>query len=90
MKFTGKSYLFLIFDLLGLFVKTWTPENKYSLCIIWNLQELYRMQLSKKLDTFCRLFFPAFKCSSNFQGIEKKDDFHSLCLSQIRECERDG
>ena len=42
----------LIFELLGIFIKTLTADHKYSVCYIWNLQLLYPMQLSKKLKTF--------------------------------------
>ena len=48
------------------------------------------MQLSKKLKTFCLFFCPFFKSASNFEDFESKDDFHSLCISEITDCERHG
>ena len=89
-KLTSKNSLFLIFELLRLFVKILTPDDKYSVCNIWNLQELYQMHLSNKLRTLCKFFSPFFKSASNFQHFEKKDDSHSLCISGITDCERHG
>ena len=45
---TWKTSQLVIFELLRVFVKPLTPNDKYSLCIIWNLPELIQMLLSKK------------------------------------------
>ena len=54
-KITWKTSLLLIFELLRHFFKTLFPDDKYSLCNIWNLQELYQMQLSKTLKPYFHL-----------------------------------
>ena len=82
-KLTGKSSLFLIFVILWLFVKTLTPDDKYSLCNIWNLQELHQMLFCKKPKSCCQFFCAFFKSASNFQHFEKKHDFHSLYIFGI-------
>ena len=71
-KLTWETSLLLIFELLRVFIKTLTAAHKYSLCYIWNLQVPYQMQLSKKLKTFSRFFFPFLKSSSNFQYFGKE------------------
>ena len=48
------------------------------------------MQLSNELKPFCQFFFPWSKFASIFQHFEKKDDSHSLCISEITEGERHG
>ena len=48
----------MIFGPLRLFVKTLTAGDNYSLCNIWNLQDLSQMHLSKKVKTFCGIFSP--------------------------------
>ena len=68
----------MIFGPLRLFVKTLTAGDNYSLCNIWNLQDLSQMHLSKKVKTFCGIFSPFFKSASNFGHFEKKYYSHSL------------
>ena len=57
---------------MRVFLKTLTAENKYSFCNIWNLEELYQMQLSKKLNRLCKFFSLFLTSASNFQNFEKK------------------
>ena len=42
------------------------------------------MQISQKQRTFSQLFFASFKSRLNFEHIEKKDDTHISCVSEIR------
>ena len=75
---TWKTSLLMIFELLQLFVKTLTADDKCSLCNISNLQELIQMQLSKKLKTFCQFFSRVLKSASNFKSFGKRDYSHSI------------
>ena len=55
-----------------------------------NLMQSIHMQLSQKLKTFSP-FFPAFsKSSLNFEHFQKKDDAHSLFISEATACEKRG
>ena len=55
-----------------------------------NLMQSIHMQLSQKLKTFSA-FFPAFsKSSLNFEHFQKKDDAHSLFISEATACEKCG
>ena len=83
-----KSLLLMIFELLRLFVKTLTGDNKYSLCDIWNLQDLIQIHLSKKVKTFCWIFPRLLKSTSGFSHFEKRYDSHSLCNSETTDCQR--
>ena len=48
------------------------------------------MQLSQKLKNFTE-FFPAFyKSSLNFEHFQKKDDAHSLLISESTACKKCG
>ena len=62
--------------------------DKCSLSHRDNLIEPINMQLSQKLKTFSK-FFPAFsKSRLNFEHFQKKDDAHSLLISEATACEK--
>ena len=66
-----------------MFVNTLTDEDKYSLLIRGNLRQPIGMHLSQKPKAF-PLFFLAFsKSILNFEHFQKKDDPHSLLISEI-------
>ena len=49
------------------------------------------MQLWIKQKSFSKFFAPFLKFAFNFIYFEKKkDDSHSLCISEIADCERRG
>ena len=48
------------------------------------------MQLSKKQKVFSDFFAAFLKSKSNFEDFEKIDESHSLCISEIMDCERRG
>ena len=49
-----------------------------------------QMQLSKKQKTFSQLFSAFLKIRLNFEHFEKKEDPHSLCISETTDCKRRG
>ena len=51
--------LLVTFEILGMFVKTMTVDDKYFLCNSENLPQPIQRQLSKKRETFSQ-FFAAF------------------------------
>ena len=60
--------------------------GKCSLPNTDNLMQPIHMQLSQKLKAFSE-FFPAFsKSSLNFEHFQKKDDAHSLFISEATAC----
>ena len=48
------------------------------------------MQLSKKQKTFSLVFSAFSESRLNIEHFEKKDDPHSLCISEITDAERPG
>ena len=55
-----------------------------------NLMTPIQMQLSKKLKTFSEFFFAFSKSRLNFEHFQKKDDAHSLFISEATACEKHG
>ena len=68
---------------LRLLVKTLTDDEKYSLLYRENLTQPIQILLSQKPKTFSRLSSEIFIPTLNFEHIQKKDDPHSRCISQI-------
>ena len=43
-----------------------------------------------KNKTFCQFFIAFLKCACNLESVEKKDEYPSLIISEIMDCERGG
>ena len=43
-----------------------------------------------KNKTFCQFFIEFLKCACNLEHFEKKDEYPSLIISKIMDCERGG
>ena len=55
-----------------------------------NLMEPIHMQLSQKLKTISQFFNVFSKSRLNFEYFQKKDDAHSLFISEATACEKRG
>ena len=55
-----------------------------------NLMQPIHMQLSEKVRTFSRLFNVFSKSRLSFEYFQKKDDAHSLFISEATACEKHG
>ena len=55
-----------------------------------NLMEPIHMQLSQKLKTFCSFIFAFWKFRLNFGHFPKKDDPHSLFISEATVSQKRG
>ena len=75
---------------MPLFVKTLTADDKYSLRNSENLRQPIKMQLSKNLKTFSQYLAKFLESTSDFQHFGKKEDSHSLRISEITDCEMYG
>ena len=64
--------------------------DKYSLPNTDNLMQPIHMQLSQKLKTFSRFFNVFSKSRLSFEYFQKKDDAHSLFISEATACEKRG
>ena len=68
---------------LELFVNTLTADDKYSLLNRNNLTQQIRTQLSQKQKAFYQFCLAFSKSALNLKHFQKKDDPHSLFLSEI-------
>ena len=80
--------MLVLCKILGLFVKTLTDDDKYSLLYRDNLTQPIQILLSQKKSTFSHFFSAFLKPTSNFEHFQKKDDPHSRCISQITVSEK--
>ena len=63
-------------QILGVFVKTLTADDKYLLQYCENLQLPIQMHVSEKRKTFSQFPVPFLESTSNFRHFEKKYDGH--------------
>ena len=52
--------------------------------------ETIQMHLSEKQKSFSQFFCAFFKSTSTFEHFQKKDDPHTLCISEITDPEKRG
>ena len=55
-----------------------------------NFTQQYEAPLSQKQKTFSKFFIPFLKCALNLEHFEKKDEYLSLVISKVIDCERGG
>ena len=71
-----------------MFVKTLTPDDKYSFRNMQNFLQQLQTHLSEKRKQFSGFFFEILKCVWNLQHFGKKDGSPSLIISEIIVSER--
>ena len=76
------------YEILRLFVNTLTADNKYSRGDVHNFAQQVQMPLSQKYNIFCRFFIGFLKYAWNLKPFEKIDEYLSLIISEIMDCER--
>ena len=67
-----------------------TTDDKYSRRNMLNLTQQLEAPLSQKQKTFSLIFLAFLKCALNLDHLEKKDEYPSLVISKVIDCERDG
>ena len=85
-----KKSALVLSEILTLFVNMLTAHNNYSRCNVHNFAQQPQTSLSQKEKTFCRFFIAFLKCAYNLEHFEKKDEYPSLIISEIMDCERGG
>ena len=89
-QFNCKKSLLVICKILRLFVNILSAVGKYSLPNREYLTQTIQVELSQKQKTF-PWFFSAFsKSKLNFEHFQKRDDPHSLFISDSTTCEKRG
>ena len=71
-------------------MNTTSAVDKCSLPNRDNLMQPIHMQLSQKLKSFSRFFNVFSKSMLSFEYFQKKDDAHSLFISEATGCEKRG
>ena len=80
---------FVTSDMFRVFVKTLTPDDKYSrrnMQIFW--QQL-QTTLSQKGKIFCQFLIVFLNCGWNLQRSENQEEYPSLIITEIIASERD-
>ena len=77
-------------EILRLFVKALTADDKYSGSNMQNLPQQFQTPLSKKQKIFSRFFIAFMKCAWNLEHFQKKDEYSSLIIFEIIDAERGG
>ena len=72
---------------ISLMKSCWLPTTR---CNVHNLAQQVQTPLSQKQKTFCQFFIAFPKCAWNLEHFEKKDEYPSLIISEIMDCERGG
>ena len=78
-----KKSALVLSEILRLFVNTLTADNKCSRCNVHNFAQQVQ-------TTFWGVFIALLKCAWKLEHFEKKDEYPSLIISEIMECERGG
>ena len=77
-------------QVLRLFVKTLTADDKYSGRNMQHLLQQFQTPLSPKQKTFSEFFIAFLKCAWNLGHLQKEDEYLSLIISEIIDAERRG
>ena len=64
-----------------------TADKKYSRCNVHNFAQQLQTHLSKKSKTFSGFCLAFLKCAWNLEHFEKKEEYPSLIISEMIDCE---
>ena len=78
------------YEILRLFVKALTADDKYSDSNMQNLQQQFQAPLSQNQKTFSWFFIAFLKYAWNLEPFQEKDEYPSLIISEIIDAERRG
>ena len=77
-------------EILRLFVKTLTSDDKYSGSNMQSLPQQFQTSLSQKKKAFFWFFIAFLKCAQNLEHFQKEDEYASVIISEIIDAERLG
>ena len=84
---TSRKRLVLVrSEVLGQFVNTITAVYNYIRQNLENLRQQVQTQISLKPKTFSGFFIALMKSTLNLEYFEKKDQSHSLSITEINNC----
>ena len=79
---------FVLSEILTLFVKTLSTDDKYFRRNMLNFTQQLEALLSQKQKTFSGLFLAFLKFALNLEHFEKKDEYPSPVISKVIDTER--
>ena len=77
-------------EILRLFIKALTADDKYSGSNMQNLRQQFQTPASQKQKVFSGFFIAFLKCAWNLEHFQKKDEYRSVLISEIIDAERRG
>ena len=77
-------------EILRLFVKTLTADDKYSGGNMQSLLRQFQTPLSQKQNPFSGFFIAFLKCAWNLEDFQKRDEYPSLFISEIIDADKRG
>ena len=80
----------LWYEILRLFVIALTADDKCSGSNMQNFRQQFQTPLSQKQKIFSGFFITFLKCAWNLEHFQKKDEYHSLIISEIIDAEKRG
>ena len=89
-KLSSKASPLVRSEILGLFGNTLTAEHMYSRHTWEKFPQQTQMLLFQKLKTFSHIFITFFQSTQNFPHFQKKDQLHSLNISEVIDPEKCG
>ena len=75
-------------EILRLFVKTLTADDKYSGNNMQSLPQQFQTPFSQKQKIFSGFFIAFQKCAWNLEHFRKNDEYPSFFISEITDVER--
>ena len=73
-------------EVLGQFVNTMTAVYNYFRWNLENLRQQVQTLISQKVNAFSLFFIASLKSTLNLEYFEKKDQSHSLSITEINYC----
>ena len=86
---SSRKSALVICEIFRLFVNTSTPDDKYSRRYMQIFLEEFKAPLSQKEKAFHQFLIAFLKCALNVEHSEKKEEYHSLIITEIIASERD-
>ena len=77
-------------EILRLFIKALTADDKYSGSNMQNLPQQFQAPASQKQKVFSGLIIAFLICAWNLEHFQKKDEYRSVLISEIIDAERRG
>ena len=73
-------------EVLGQFVNTMTAVYNYFLWNLENLLQKVQTLIYQQVKSFSGFFIASLKSTLNLENFEKKDQSHSLSITEINNC----